>query len=177
MRLLALGEYDSAERDLRVISEQLTDMNVAVAAPVMLASTLRYQRQWAELRDLPVNSRLSASDRVITTDLERWGKAFTGAPKETTSFPDKPVLLPLRITVVGTPTIRVRINGKEYQFWLDTGSSMTAISSEVAEAAGITELSPNALTVKTFAGSAPVKAAIANEIEIGFESSSPIPRW
>ncbi len=167
MRLLALGKYDSAERDLRVIGQQLTDMSVAVGAQVMLASTLRYQHRWAELRDLPVNSRLSASDRVMTADLERWGKAFAGAPRETTSFPDKPVVMPLRITAVGTPTIRVRINGKEYQFWLDTGSSMTAISSEVAAAAGIIEFSPDVLTVKTFAGSAPVKAAIANKIEIG----------
>ena len=167
MRLLARGKYDSAERDLRVVSQQLTDMNVAVAAQVMLASTLRYQHRWAELRDLPLNSRLSASDRVMTTDLELWGKAFAGAPRETTSFPDKPVVLPMRITAVGTPTIRVRINGKEYQFWLDSGSSMTAISSDVAAAAQIAEFSSEVLSVKTFAGSAPVKAAIANKIEIG----------
>jgi len=167
MRLLARGKYDSAERDLRVVSQQLTDMNVAVAAQVMLASTLRYQHRWAELRDLPLNSRLSASDRVMTSDLELWGKAFAGAPRETTSFPDEPVVLPMRITAVGTPTIRVRINGKEYQFWLDSGSSMTAISSDVAAAAQIAEFSPEVLSVKTFAGSAPVKAAIANKIEIG----------
>jgi len=167
MRLLARGKYDSAERDLRVVSQQLTDMNVAVAAQVMLASTLRYQHRWAELRDLPLNSRLSASDRVMTTDLELWGKAFAGAPRETTSFPDELVVLPMRITAVGTPTIRVRINGKEYQFWLDSGSSMTAISSDVAAAAQIAEFSSEVLSVKTFAGSAPVKAAIANKIEIG----------
>jgi len=167
MRLLALGKYDSAERDLRVVSQQLSDMNVAVAAQVMLASTLRYQHRWAELRDLPLNSRLNASDRVMTTDLELWGKAFAGAPRETTTFPDEPVVLPMRVTAVGTPTIRVRINGKEYQFWLDTGSSMTAISSDVAAAANIAEFSSDVLSVKTFAGSAPVKAAIANKIEIG----------
>ncbi|HEV7389341.1 MAG TPA: aspartyl protease family protein [Gemmatimonadaceae bacterium] len=167
MRLLAMGRYESAERDLLAASQQVTDISVAVASQVMLASTLRYQHRWSELRDLSLTSRLSALDRAITNDLERWGKAFAGAPNEHTSYPDKPVVLPLRMTAVGTPTIHVRINGKEYEFWLDTGSSMTVISSAVAADAKIAEFSPDVLTVKTFAGSAPVKAAIANKIEIG----------
>lgn len=167
MRVLAAGYYESAVNSLMATSQQTTDVNVAVASQVMLASTLRYQHKWAQLRDLALNSRLTDPDKRITKDLERWGKVFAGAPEEAILFPADPVVLPLGVTAVGTPTIRVRINGKEYDFWLDTGSSMTVISSKVATRAGIAPLSADTLTVRTFAGSAPVRPAIIEKLVIG----------
>jgi predicted aspartyl protease len=167
MDLLAGGYYDEAERMLLAVSQQVSEINVAVASRIMLASILRYQHKWAQLRDLPLTSRLPATDNAVTNDLEQWGKAFAGAPEQTIQFPSGDITLPLRVTAVGTPTIRVRINGKDYDFWLDTGSTMTVISSEVAEAAGSAILSPEVLSVKTFAGAAPVKATSIQSLEIG----------
>ena len=128
MSLLADGNVASAESAFVAVSQQQRDVNVAVASQVMLAATLRYERKWSELRDLPLNSRLGAEDRMITSDPERWGKAFTGAAEEVITFPDMPLALRLNLTPVGTPTVRVLINGKQYDFWLDTGSSMTVDS-------------------------------------------------
>lgn len=167
MTLLASGNVESAEAAFLAVSHQQNDMNVAVAAQVMLATTLRYQRKWTELRDLPMNSKLGPDERNITSDLESWGKAFAGADPEVTTVPEKSVTLPLKISSVGTPMVRVRLNGKEYDFWLDTGASMTVISSAVAKDAKIVALSPDTLKVRTFAGSAPVKAAILQRLEIG----------
>jgi hypothetical protein len=167
MRVLAAGYYESAVSSLIATSQQTTDVNVAVASQVMLASTLRYQHKWAQLRDLALSSRLSDPDKSITKELEGWGKVFAGAPDEAILFPTGPVVLPLGVTAVGTPTVRVRINGKEYDFWLDTGSSMTVISSEVAARAGIAPFSADTLTVRTFAGSAPVRPAIIEKLVIG----------
>jgi predicted aspartyl protease len=167
MTLLAAGNVESAEADFIAVSQQQNDLNVAVAAQVMLATTLRYQRKWTELRDLSMNSKLGADDQRITSDLESWGKAFAGAERELATLPDKRVTLPLKITAVGTPMIRVRLNGKAYDFWLDTGASMTVISSGVAEDARIVALSQDVLNVRTFAGSAPVKAAILQRLELG----------
>jgi len=167
MALLADGNVGSAESAFAAVSQQQRDISVAVASQVMLAATLRYERKWSELRDLPLNSRLGADDKKITSDLESWGKVFAGAPEEVMTFPDTPLELRLNLTPVGTPTVRVLINGKQYDFWLDTGSSMTVISSSVAEDAGITPLSEDTLTVRTFAGSAPVKAATIKRIDLG----------
>jgi predicted aspartyl protease len=165
--LLADGELASAEAAFAAVSQQQTDINVAVASQIMLASTLRYERKWSALRDLPLNSRFGTDDRKITRDLEHWGKVFADAGEEVMTFPEKPVALPLHITPVGTPTVRVRINGRQYEFWLDTGSSMTVISSAVARETGIAQLSSDTLTVRTFAGSAPVRAAMIPRIELG----------
>jgi predicted aspartyl protease len=167
MTLLAAAKMESAESAFLVVSQQIKDLNIAVAAQVMLAMTLRYERKWSQLRDLPFNSQLSADDRMLTSDLERWGKAFAEAEPEVMSFPETPVELAMKITAVGTPTIRVRINGKQYDFWVDTGSSMTVLSSRVAEETNIDALSDDTLTVRTFAGSAPVRAATVRRLEIG----------
>ena len=167
MLQLANGDIEGAERGFTVASRQRTDVNVAVAAQVMLATTLRYERKWSQLRDLPLTSLLSAQDKLMTSDLEQWGKAFANAEPQVIEFPSEPLVMPLKITTVGTPMIRVSINGNLYDFWLDTGSSMTVISSAVAADANIAALSDDTMMIRTFAGSAPVKAAFVKRIEIG----------
>ena len=167
MTLLANGNIGSADSAFAAASQQRTDINVAVAAQVMLATTLRYEHKWSQLRDLPLNSLLSAPDKLLTSELEQWGKAFADAEPQVIEFPSELQRLPLKVTAVGTPMIRVRMTGNDYDFWLDTGSSMTVISSAVAADAKISALSPAILTVRTFAGSAPVRAASVARLEIG----------
>jgi predicted aspartyl protease len=165
--LLAAGEHEKAESTFLYASRQSADVNVAVASQIMLASTLLYEHKWTTLRDLAASSRLVLVDRQNTSDLERWGHAFASMDPQTTSFPLAPVSLPLGITTVGTPTIRVRINGKEFEFWVDTGSSITVLSSDVASETNVAILSPDTLAVRTFAGAAPVRAASVKRMELG----------
>ena len=165
--LLAAGEHEKAESTFLYASRQNTDVNVAVASHIMLATTLLYEHKWTTLRDLTASSRLVLTDRRNTSDLERWGHAFASVDQQTTSFPLAPVSLPLRMTTVGTPTIRVRINGKEFDFWVDTGSSITVLSSDVASEANVAILSPDTLTVRTFSGAAPVRPASVERMELG----------
>ena len=165
--LLAAGEQEKAESTFLYASRQSADVNVAVASQIMLASTLLYEHKWTTLRDLTAGSRLVLVDRQNTSDLERWGHAFASVDPQTTSFPLAPVSLPLGITMMGTPTIRVRINGKEFEFWLDTGSSITVLSSDVASETSVVILSPDTLTVRTFSGAAPVRPATVKRIELG----------
>jgi predicted aspartyl protease len=165
--LLAAGEQEKAESTFLYASRQSADVNVAVASQIMLASTLLYEHKWTTLRDLTASSRLVLVDRQNTSDLERWGHAFASVDPQTTGFPLTPVSLPLGITVVGTPTIRVRINGKEFEFWVDTGSSITVLSSDVASETNVAILSPDTLTVRTFAGAAPVRSATVKRMELG----------
>jgi predicted aspartyl protease len=164
--MLAAGDQEKAESAFVVMSMQAIDVNVAVASQIMLARTLLYERKWATLRDLFHSSSLGA-DRSNTSDLERWGQAFASVGQQTMTLPQDPVSLHLRTTSVGTPTIRVRINGKEYEFWLDTGSSMTVLSSSVASDANVPIVSPDTLSVGTFEGVAPVRPAVVARMEIG----------
>jgi predicted aspartyl protease len=165
--LLAAGEQEKAESTFAYASRQSTNVNVAAASQIMLATTLLYERKWTTLRDLTASSHLVLVDRQNTSDLERWGHAFASVDRQTTSFPLEPVSLPLRITTLGTPTVKVRINGKEFEFWVDTGSSITVLSSDVASEANVAILSSDTLTVRTFAGAAPVRPATVKRMELG----------
>ena len=126
-----------------------------------------YQRKWGELADLSSNSQLGLVDRQSVTGFERWGRAFAGVDTQVVTFALEPVSIPLSRTPVGTPTLRVRINGKEFEFWLDTGSSLSVLSSDVAAEAGVLMLGEETMNVGTFAGVAPVRPAVLKRIEIG----------
>lgn len=163
---LAAGDLEKAESAFVAMSMQALDGDVAVASQIMLARTLLYEHKWATLRDLCHSASLGA-ERSNTSDLERWGQAFASVGQQTMTLQQDPVSLRLRTSSVGTPTIRVRINGKEYEFWLDTGSSMTVLSSSVASDANVPIVSPDTLSVGTFEGVAPVRPAVVARMEIG----------
>jgi predicted aspartyl protease len=133
----------------------------------MLATALIYERKWRELANLSKNSQLPAVDQHNIAGLEQWGKAFASLDPQVMTFPATPVSLPLGVTKVGTPTIRVRISGKEYEFWLDTGSSITVLSSKVAAEVGVSSLGHDIMSVGTFSGAAPVRAATLQRFTIG----------
>ena len=167
MARLMGGDPAGAENFFVAMTRQAIDLNVAVAAQIMLATTLLYEHKWTALRDLSAASTLTAMDRGNTSELEQWGHAFAGVDEQTTIAPDKPTSLPLVLTPMGTPAVQVRINGRDYEFWLDSGSSMTVVSSTVASEASIPFVSADTLRIRTFEGTAPVKAAIVRKLEIG----------
>jgi predicted aspartyl protease len=164
--MLAAGDQEKAESAFVAMSTQSIDIEVALASQLMLARTLLYEHKWATLKDFCHSASLGA-ERSNTSDLERWGQAFASVGQQTMTLPQDPVSLRLRTSSLGTPTIRVRINGKEYEFWLDTGSSMTVLSSSVASDANVPIVSPDTLSVGTFEGVAPVRPAVVARMEIG----------
>jgi len=165
--LLTAGEYESAESVLVATRAQVADFSVAAASRIMLALALMQQRKWTALADLSSSAPLGSVDRQNITGLERWGRAFAGLDAQVVTFAPGPVSLPLGITPVGTPTVRVQINGKEFEFWLDTGSSLTILSSNVAREAEVSIIGQETMNVGTFAGIAPVRPAVLKRIEIG----------
>jgi hypothetical protein len=163
---LAAGDHQKAENAFREISSDTMDLNVAAASQVMLATTLLYEHKWAALRDLVAGPRLALPGRR-NRGAEQWGQAFGDIDSSTTTLPEHPVTLPLRMTSVGTPMVRVRINGKSFWFWLDTGSSITVMSSNVAADAGVSPLGNDTLTIATFGGVALARPAALKRMEIG----------
>ena len=164
---LAAGDYEQAANAFLAMSLQTTDLPVAAASQAMLATTLMQQHKWEALRDLLVTLPVPSVDQPIVLELALWGKAFAGIEPQVITFPREPALLRLGVSALGTPTIRVRINGKEYQFWLDTGATLTVLSSSVAADAGIDALGQETMRVGTFTGSAAVRPAVLKRMEIG----------
>jgi predicted aspartyl protease len=165
--LLASGDREAAKNAFNEMAWQADDLSVAAACQILLAATLMYEHKWSELRDLAGSTQIGLATRQNIAGMERWGKVFIGVDSQVTTFPEDQVALALGITPVSTPTVLVRINGKEYHFWLDTGSSITVLSSDVAKNAGILPLTPDTLTVATFGGVAPARAALVKRLEIG----------
>jgi hypothetical protein len=165
--LLAAGDHEKAASAFETLGNQTTDPVVATGSQMMLAMTLTYQHKWAALRDLARTSRFDIGGRQTTASLERLGRVFADVDSQITSMPEGRITLPMITTVVGTPTIAVRINGKDYKFWLDTGASMTVLSSDVAAEAGVPIIAPETLSIGTFAGLAPARPALLKRLEIG----------
>jgi clan AA aspartic protease (TIGR02281 family) len=165
--LLAAGNLPHAESSFVVMSRQHSDANIAVASEILLALTLLGEQEWAKLRDVIASSQLSPADRKHTEELGRWGKAFASVDRPVTILPRSPVTLKLNLSPLGTPTVQVLINRREYRFWLDTGSSVTVLSSDVAARAGVALIGSDTLTVGTFAGVASARPALLQRLEIG----------
>lgn len=167
MSLLAGGDSEGAEKAFVEGSEQRSDVNVGIASQIMLATTLLYEHKWAELRSFAYSSHLSAGDQDVIRDYQKWGLAFAYIEPQRVLLSADSAVMPLHLSPIGTPTVRVKINGKQYEFWLDTGSSITVVNSDVAKEVGVPTLSGDKLFVRTFSGSAPVKAALVRRMEIG----------
>src|SRR2546423_6753468 len=167
MSLLADGDTEGAEQAFVGGSEQGSDTNVGIASQIMLATTLLYEHKWSELRSFSLSAHLTAADQDVIRNYQKWGFAFANIEPQRVMFSSDSVVMPLHVSPIGTPTIRVTINGKQYEFWLDTGSSITVINSDVAEEVGVPTLSSENLSVRTFSGSAPVKAGLVRRIQIG----------
>jgi predicted aspartyl protease len=68
---------------------------------------------------------------------------------------------------VGTPLVPVRIGGKEYNFWLDTGSSMTMLASDLARDLNMVALAPDTLEIVTSTGRVKAHPSVLPQLEIG----------
>jgi hypothetical protein len=164
--LLSAGDLEHAEEIFTELSAEPADVTIAVTSKNMLAMALLYEHKWDRLRALKEEWNVADKDHENIAALA-WGTAFAGAPAPATFFPVKPVSIPLRLTAVGTPIINVGINGRHYNFWLDTGSSITVLSSTVARDAHVAPLGRDTLLVGTFAGAATVRPAVLDHLEIG----------
>jgi aspartyl protease len=68
---------------------------------------------------------------------------------------------------VGTPVVPVRIGNRDYHFWLDTGSSMTMLASDVARDLNIVPLLPDTLEILTSTGRVKAHPSLIPQFQIG----------
>jgi hypothetical protein len=167
--LVMSGQHEEAALAFDDLRATASDTLVRAASRILMTAMLQYQDKWNLLAELDSMGRLGSygidgSDRA---GVELWSAAFRNvAPKEK-SFPSTPTVLPLFLSASGTPMIQVRINGRQHMFWLDTGASMSIVSSMVAEECGMMPLLPDTLEVVTTTGRVPAQASSISTLELG----------
>ena len=164
---LMAGDFEKAERDFGQLRRTATDSTIRTASRVVYTATLQYQEKWGALAALKNESSQPRADRTDKAGIEQWAIPFMHVPPKTITFRAQSVLLPMLVSRVGTPLIPVRIGNKEYHFWLDTGSSMTMLASDVARDLNIVPLVLDTLEIVTSTGRVRAHPALLPRLDIG----------
>ncbi|HEY8832707.1 MAG TPA: aspartyl protease family protein [Gemmatimonadaceae bacterium] len=167
LRSLMEGDIDSAEKGFGQLRRTASDSIIRTGSRVIYTATLQYQEKWGLLAALRSESSEPRGDRTDRASIERWAAAFRNVPEKSLTFSAQSVQLPMFVSAVGTPLIPVRIGGKSYNFWLDTGSSMTMLASDVAHDLNILPLVPDTLEIVTSTGRVTANPSLIPEMQIG----------
>ena len=167
LQSLMEGDIQKAEQGFGRLRRTAGDSIIRAGSRVIYTATLQYQEKWETLAALRSEPSQSRSERTDRASIELWATAFRGVPPKTLDFRAQSVSLPMSLSAVGTPLIPVRIQGRVYNFWLDTGSSMTMLASDVARDLKITPLVPDTLEIVTSTGRVTANPSLIPEMELG----------
>jgi len=167
--LVMSGQQDEAELALDSIGAGTSDTLMRATSRVLLTAMLQYQDKWNLLAELAGGTKRDSIELedLNKADVESWASAFKHVKKRTVTFPKAPVTLPLLLSASGTPMVAVTVNGKQKIFWLDTGSSMSIVSSDVADQCAVKALVADTLEVATTTGHVPARPAAIDRIQFG----------
>ena len=165
LRYMMQGDFEPAEAGFASLQAIADDSLLRGGARVAYSAVLQYEEKWSQLSKVP--PLLETSRDADRAGVERWAAAFANVPPKTIAFPSSLAILPMSLSVTQAPTIPVRINDREYHFWLDTGSSLTIVSSDVAAALNLSPLSPDTLEMVTNTGRVRALPAVIGRIELG----------
>ena len=161
------GDLEKAEQGFADLRTSATDSIIRAGSRVIYTATLQYQEKWEALAALKNEPSQPKADRTDKASIEWWAVAFKNVPPKTISFRTSSVMMAMSVSPVGTPLVAVRIGGKEYNFWLDTGSSMTMLASDVARDLNIVPLVPDTLEIVTSTGRVKAHPALLPMLQIG----------
>lgn len=169
LRSLASGDVASSEVLFHSLLED-SDPLVRGRARIGLTVSLDAQGKWQTLASLPPEIRAAGDtvgNLVDRASVDAWAGVLRDIPPVTLDAPITPDILPVLGSSIGTPIIKVNINGHERYFWLDTGATMSLISSEVAAECDVEPLTTDTLAIAAADGRIAARPAIANIVRIG----------
>ena len=164
---LMSGDLGKAEQRFGELRRTATDSIIRSGSRVIYTATLQYQEKWAPLAALKNEPGETKADRSDKASIELWADAFKNIPPKTFTFRSSWARMPMSMSAVGTPLIPVRIGGRVYNFWLDTGSSLSMLASDVARDLNILPLVPDTLEIVTSTGRVKANPALIPQLEIG----------
>ena len=163
---LMSGDIEMAEHRLERLRQTASDTIIRAGSRVVYTATLQYQEKWETLSSLKKEQTQAAGphDRA---SIELWADAFSKVPPKKSTFRSSQSRVVMSMSAVGTPLVPVRIAGKEYHFWLDTGSSLTMLASDVARDLNIQPLVPDTLEIVTSTGRVKAQPILIPQLQIG----------
>jgi clan AA aspartic protease (TIGR02281 family) len=173
LRTLMAGDPDAASVAFELLRTTSTDSIVRSRARVGLTMALSWHSDWSALARIdaqsePADAGIGTADRLkLAAGVERWARALSMMPTPEFLVPAQSVTLPMHRSPFGTPVITVSINGRPYDFWLDTGASMTLLSADVAMDAGLKLAARDTLALGVVAGHIEARAVYIDSLKIG----------
>jgi predicted aspartyl protease len=161
------GDIDAAEKAFGHLRRTANDSIIRTGSRVIYTATLQYQEKWQDLVALTSEPPVTRADRLDKASIESWAAAFRAVPAKSLTFRSASVRIPMSVSAVGTPLIPVRIGTKDYNFWLDTGSSMTMLASDVAADLQVRPIGADTLEIVTATGRVQASPAVIPEMQIG----------
>lgn len=124
------GEYQKAQTLLESNENLLsTDTNGLFD---LIVNLYLFNSKWDNMIQIYSNRNKAIQEDTTMLSLARYYKSF--ATENMVSFSSS---IPYKPSASGTPIIPVKLNGKLYHFWFDTGAGMSVVSSDVAQSCGI----------------------------------------
>jgi len=164
---LIAGDLEKAELRFGKLRHTATDSVIRSGSRVIYTATLQYQEKWDVLAALKSEASEPKADFSDKASIELWADAYRNIPAKKFIFHSGSARLPMSVSAVGTPLIPVRIGNKTYNFWLDTGSSLTMLASDVALELNIKPLVPDTLEIVTSTGRVRANPSLVPELQIG----------
>lgn len=170
LRHLMASDPQEAAVAFHALDRTSSDPVVRAQSRVALTMALTWSSDWATIAGLEHDpDSLSSPTDPLTRNaaVERWAHALAKIPPPSITVSDHPSILPLHRSSIGTPVATVLINGRPHEFWLDTGASMTVLSSDVAVDAGVHLAANDTLALDVVGGSIPARAVMIDSLSIG----------
>jgi hypothetical protein len=167
--LVMSGKHDDAALALDGIRATATDHTLVTAARLLMTAMLQYQDKWNLLAELDSMGKQNTGvdGSPDKAGVEQWANAFRKVPARQITFSSQPAVVPLILSAAATPMIEIMIEGKRHAFWLDTGASMSIVSSGLAAQLGMKPLAPDTLEVATTTGRVPAQAGAISHLQLG----------
>ena len=175
LRSMMAGRIGEAEESFFRLKNTGRDSVIRLASRIIHTAALQYQDKWAELAAAVRSDESVRTDLADRAGIEAWALAFRGVPPKLFTFGAQSVELPVTVSSVGTPLIPVRVGRRVYHFWLDTGSSMTMLASDVAEDLSLVPMTRDSLEIVTSTGRVSAVPALLPEIGLGLLSVRNVP--
>ncbi len=142
------------------------DPLLAGRARIGLTVALNAQGKWQELAALNTEPR-DIANLVDRAAVDSWAGVLRDVAQVEVDAPNFPEVLPILGSRVGTPIIRVLVNGHPHYFWLDTGATMSLLATDVAAESGVIPITADTLAIAAAQGRIAARPAIAKVIQIG----------
>lgn len=126
MQHVQAGQYD---KGLEILQNNIgTIANDTTGLFDALVNLALFKKDWQAIIDAYKPHHLIANEDTTALTLAHF---YAQYPAERISAAPA-VSLPFKPSVSGTPIVEVKLNGRKYHFWFDTGAGMTVLSSRTA---------------------------------------------